>query len=189
MSMTASPALLLDALAFAAHKHRDQRRKNATSSPYINHPIEVARLLAVVGGVHDADVLRAAILHDTVEDTQTTREELAAQFGDAVCAMVLEVTDDKSLEKAERKALQISHSPHLSTGAKLIKFGDKISNVQDVTRDPPADWSTARRAEYLDWTASVIAGCRGVNDALEAYYDDALRTGRAALAGDPQHAG
>ncbi len=187
--MSASPPLLLDALAFAAHKHRDQRRKNASASPYINHPIEVARLLASIGGVDDMDVLRAAILHDTVEDTDTTRDELVEMFGERVCALVLEVTDDKSLGKDERKALQIAHTAQLSPGAKLIKFGDKISNVRDVTRDPPAGWSLARRAEYLDWTEAVIAGCRGVNSALEATYDGILRAGRAALAAEQPTAG
>ena len=96
-----APALILDALGFAAHKHRDQRRKDAGATPYINHPIAVAKLL-VECGIDDPVILQAAILHDTIEDTETTREELERQFGDEVAAVVVEVTDDKRLEKAAR---------------------------------------------------------------------------------------
>ena len=97
-----------------------------------------ANLLANVGKVADYDILIAAILHDTIEDTQTTKEELTELFGEKVCQIVLEVTDDKSLPKAERKQRQIEHAPHLSTGAKIIKLGDKISNITDIVQSPPA---------------------------------------------------
>lgn len=181
--MNTSPSQLLDALAFAATKHRDQRRKNTDASPYINHPIEVARLLATVGGVIDSDVLRAAILRDTVEDTDTTPDELAARFGATVRDIVMEVTDDKTLPKDERKQRQIEHAPTISVAARLIKLGDKISNVRDITNTPPDGWPMTRRREYLDWTEAVIAGCRGVNAALEQCYDDALAEGRDVLLG------
>ncbi|MEO8436483.1 MAG: HD domain-containing protein [Pyrinomonadaceae bacterium] len=172
---------ILQALHFAANKHRDQRRKDVEASPYINHPIEVTELLARVGGVTDVTILQGAILHDTIEDTQTTPEELQEAFGPAVRNLVQEVTDDKQLLKAERKRLQIEHAPHLSDGAKQIKIADKISNVLGVTQAPPADWSLERRQEYLDWTEKVVAGCRGCNASLESFYDQILVEGRQTL--------
>lgn len=172
---------LLRALRFSAHKHRDQRRRDVKASPYINHPIEVASVLADVGGVTDVSALIGAILHDTIEDTKTTGAELEGEFGRDVRALVEEMTDDKTLRKTERKRLQIEHAPSLSDRAKLIKLGDKICNVRDVTHTPPAGWPTERRLEYLDWTAAVVSGCRGVNAKLEAHYDRLLEEGRAAL--------
>ena len=151
-------AALLKALTFAARKHRDQRRKDAEASPYINHPIEVAEIIARIGGVDDVTVLQAALLHDTVEDTQTSPDELEREFGATVRKLVEEVTDDKSLPKQERKRLQIQHAPHLSPRAKLIKLADKICNVRDVTHSPPKDWDERRRVAYFDWAAKVIAG-------------------------------
>ena len=176
---TATP--LLKALHFAADKHRDQRRKNVEASPYINHPIEVAELLARVGGVTDVVTLQGAILHDTIEDTKTTPTELEEAFGSAVRAVVEEVTDDKNLQKQDRKRLQIEHAPHLSERAKQIELADKISNVRGVTHTPPAKWSLERRTEYLDWTEQVVAGLRGSNPALEKLYDELLAEGRQML--------
>jgi guanosine-3',5'-bis(diphosphate) 3'-pyrophosphohydrolase len=173
-------AVLLRAVAFSAHRHRDQRRKGADAAPYVNHPIDVANLLANVGGVTDVTTLVAAVLHDTVEDTGTRPEEIEAEFGAAVRDLVLEVTDDKSLPKAERKRLQVEHAPHRSAAARTIKLGDKTCNVADIARDPPADWSPVRRAEYLDWAERVVAGCRGANAALERRFDEVLRAARAA---------
>ena len=132
-------ANLLKAIEFASRKHSTQRRKDQDASPYINHPIAVTHLLADTGGVTDLVTLIAAVLHDTIEDTQTTAEELEAQFGRTVRKVVEEVTDDKSLEKADRKQRQIDHTPNLSTRAKLIKLADKIANVQDVTDAPPTN--------------------------------------------------
>jgi GTP diphosphokinase / guanosine-3',5'-bis(diphosphate) 3'-diphosphatase len=162
---------LLTAINFAARKHRDQRRKGPAADPYINHPIEVAHLLSNVGGVTETDVLIAAVLHDTVEDTDTTAAELTELFGSHVSDMVLEVTDDKSLPKAQRKQLQIDHGPHLSAGAKQIKLCDKISNVRDVLQSPPQDWSQQRRDDYVVWATRVVDTVRGVNPALESYFD------------------
>ena len=142
-----SPALgpVFDALQFAARKHRDQRRKDPEASPYINHPIALANILWVGGGIDDPNVICAALLHDTVEDTETTEAELVERFGRKIASIVMEVTDDKSLEKAERKRLQVEHAPTLSREAKLVKLADKISNVRDVASAPPSDWPLERR--------------------------------------------
>jgi guanosine-3',5'-bis(diphosphate) 3'-pyrophosphohydrolase len=123
----------------------------------------------------------AAILHDTLEDTETTPEELDGVFGSEVRDLVLEVTDDKRLPKADRKRIQIEHASRSSPKGKLVKLGDKIANVRDVAATPPADWSLDRRRDYLDWTARVVAGCRGTNAELERYYDEVLASAQAAL--------
>jgi len=171
----------LRAAAFAARKHQRQRRKDAEASPYINHPLEVAAILGEEGGVTDPVTLTAAVLHDTLEDTETTPEELAAAFGATVRDLVQELTDDKRLPKAERKARQVATAAHLSDRAKLIRIADKIANVRDVTHHPPAQWDLARRRDYLEWTARVVAGCRGLSPALEAAYEQTLREGRTTL--------
>ncbi len=163
--------VLVQAVAFAAEKHRTQRRKDKEASPYINHPIALANVLANEAGQTDIDVLCAAILHDTIEDTTTTPEELETLFGSQVCNMVREVTDDKQLPKEVRKQLQIEYGPHLSDGAKLIKLADKICNLRDVTNSPPSDWSLERRIAYFDWTKNVIDGLRGRDAGLEALFD------------------
>jgi guanosine-3',5'-bis(diphosphate) 3'-pyrophosphohydrolase len=144
----------------------------------------VAEVLARLGGVTDLDVLRAAVLHDVVEDTATSPAELREAFGERVAAIVAEVTDDKSLPKDARKQLQIEHAPQLSSGAKLVKLADKICNVRDVATAPPAAWSTERRLAYLDWSTRVVAGCRGANARLEAHFDELVRRGREAIERD-----
>jgi (p)ppGpp synthase/HD superfamily hydrolase len=173
----AETGLLLKAAAFAANKHRDQRRKDKDASPYINHPIGVAELLATIGGVTDLPILVAAVLHDTVEDTHTTFSELEGAFGQEVRLLVEEMTDDKTLQKQERKRLQIEHARWLSEKAKQIKIADKICNVLDVTHTPPPNWPLARRKEYLQWAARVVEGCRGSNVKLEKRFDEVLREG------------
>ncbi|HLA95966.1 MAG TPA: HD domain-containing protein [Pyrinomonadaceae bacterium] len=172
---------LLHAASYSAQKHTGQTRKDERGEPYINHPLEVANLIANIGGVNDIDVLMAAILHDTVEDCGVTRDEIALLFGETVAGYVMEVTDDKSLEKAERKRLQIEHAPHLSSGAKIVKLADKISNITDITNSPPADWSIERRREYVDWGSAVVAGLRGVNEALENHFDSLVARARTKL--------
>jgi (p)ppGpp synthase/HD superfamily hydrolase len=171
----------LTALEFAAHKHRDQRRKSSEKVPYINHPIAVARLLAEVGGVRDDDVLIAAILHDTIEDTETTADEITAAFGPAVCALVQEVTDDKSLPKARRKELQIEHGPALSPGAALIKLADKISNVGDLCRCAPEGWTQERMVEYILWADAVVRNLPVDNAPLLARFQEVASCGRQQL--------
>ena len=166
-------ALLLKALAFAAHKHRDQRRKDADASPYINHPIALADVLVNEGGITDVEVLCAALLHDTVEDTATTHEELVDEFGSRIARIVAEVTDDKRLPKSERKRLQVEHAPHISHEAKLVKLADKLANLRDVAERPPAGWELQRRREYFDWAKQVIDGLRGAHPRLERAFDAA----------------
>jgi len=163
--------LLLAALKFAAKKHRDQRRKDQGATPYINHPIQVAETLWFQGNVRDMITIVGALLHDTLEDTNATAEEIRQQFGEQVLALVQEVTDDKSLPKLERKRLQIEHAPHQSARAKQVKLADKICNVTDIINSPPHNWSLKRCQEYIDWSKQVVAGLRGINPALEACYD------------------
>lgn len=166
-------ALVLQALAFAARKHRDQRRKDPNASPYINHPIALANVLMNEAGVRDPKVICAALLHDTVEDTETTPEELKEHFGRAIRDIVLEVTDDKNLRRTERKRLQIVHAGNLSRRAKLVKLADKICNLRDIADSPPADWDLRRQQEYYDWAKRVIDRLRGTHRKLEAAFDEA----------------
>lgn len=173
---------LFDALHFAADQHRDQRRKDVGATPYINHCIALAELLVRVGQVDDPVVLAAAILHDTVEDTRTTFEQLEARYGLDITSVVREVTDDKTLPKDVRKRLQVEHAAHASSRAKLVKLADKICNVEDVITSPPADWSLERRRAYLVWSAEVVRGCRGTNAALEARFDVLFAEGMAKCA-------
>ena len=159
MSATLNRKALSDfvrALAFASRKHSQQRRKDEEASPYINHPIALVSILAVEAEIHDPDVLCAALLHDTIEDTETSVEELVATFGGRVALLVQEVTDDKRLPKAERKLLQVEHAAHLSAKARLVKLADKIANLRDVVDNPPVDWPLARRQEYFDWAKQVV---------------------------------
>jgi guanosine-3',5'-bis(diphosphate) 3'-pyrophosphohydrolase len=177
-------ALLLRAIAFAADRHRTKRRKDEDKTPYINHPVDVASRLANTGGVQDIDVLVAAVLHDTIEDTHTTAAELEQGFGGRVRGLVLEVTDDKHVEKQDRKRLQAEHAPHLSPPAKMIKLADQSSNVTDVALTPPHDWPLERKREYVDWAERVAVGCRGVNTALDAAFVEALQRARKVLAAE-----
>jgi (p)ppGpp synthase/HD superfamily hydrolase len=171
--------ILLTAIEFASRKHTDQRRKDQRQSPYINHPIQVAWLLNSVGKVEDPAVLAAAILHDTVEDTATTPEELRRTFGEEITSIVMECTDDKSLPKEERKRLQVEHAPHKTPSAKCVKLGDKISNIVDISHSPPSSWTNERIVEYLDWAEKVVAGLRGANKPLEDYFDKSLAEARS----------
>jgi guanosine-3',5'-bis(diphosphate) 3'-pyrophosphohydrolase len=173
MSLQQNPlAVVAAALAFAANKHRDQRRKDAVASPYINHPIALMNVLVNEGQVTEPDVLCAAILHDTIEDTETTEAELKHAFGDKIASIVLEVTDDRALPKAQRKQAQVEHSPHISREAKLVKLADKICNLRDILNSPPAGWAAERKQEYFDWAAQVVAGLRGVHPGLERAFDE-----------------
>ncbi|KAA3626922.1 MAG: bifunctional (p)ppGpp synthetase/guanosine-3',5'-bis(diphosphate) 3'-pyrophosphohydrolase [Proteobacteria bacterium] len=166
---------VLRALDFAADKHRDQRRKDLPASPYINHPIELADVLCNEGGVRDVVVLCAAVLHDTIEDTETTHAELMQHFGAEIADVVVEVTDDQSLPKAERKRLQIEHASIASDRAKLVKLADKICNLRDMLSRPPAGWDLERRREYFDWARAVIDMLRGIHPGLEKLFDEVYR--------------
>lgn len=165
--------LIVEALDFAAKKHRDQRRKDHQASPYINHPIALMTVLCNEAQVIDIEVLCAAILHDTVEDTETTVEELEACFGATIAAIVEEVTDDISLPKVRRKQQQIEHAPHISHKAQLVKLTDKICNLRDLSTAPPAGWKIERKREYFDWAKAVVDRLRGTHAHLEALFDQA----------------
>lgn len=180
--MTHAPmARVIDAIAFAAHAHRFQFRKDNPPTPYINHPVALVRILAVEAGIDDADVLCAAALHDVLEDCcgevgQPTLAECRAillqRFGPQVLALVEAVTDDKALPKDERKRLQLEHAAHAPHGAKLVKLADKIANLRDIAATPPADWSLERRREYLAWASSVVDRLRGTHPGLEMLFDE-----------------
>ena len=163
--------LVLRAAAFAARKHSEQRRLDASASPYINHPIALAKILAEEGGVADPVVIAAALLHDTIEDTETTYRELRGEFGEIIAEIVAEVTDTKWLGKTTRKKLQVAKAPRASKRAKLVKLADKIANVRDILASPPAGWSLERRREYFDWAKSVVDQLHGTNARLERKFD------------------
>jgi (p)ppGpp synthase/HD superfamily hydrolase len=173
---------VMRAADFAARRHAAQRRKGAAQEPYVNHLLEVARLLAEATGGDDPVLLVAGLLHDTVEDVGVTPEELEREFGPEVRAVVAEVTDDKSLPKEARKRLQIENAPHKSRRAKMLKIADKISNLRGVLESPPPDWSMERRIAYFHWARDVVAGCRGVNAALERLFDETFQAGTQHLA-------
>jgi (p)ppGpp synthase/HD superfamily hydrolase len=158
-----------------------QRRKGEAAEPMVNHLAEVADLVAQATNGSDVDLVAAAVLHDTVEDTDTTYEEIAARFGPRVAALVAEVTDDKSLPSQERKRLQVVNAAHASHGAKMIKLADKTSNLRALAVSPPRNWSDARRADYLDWSRRVVANCRGANRWLEDQFDAAAEALEASV--------
>jgi guanosine-3',5'-bis(diphosphate) 3'-pyrophosphohydrolase len=178
-------ALILKALEFAAGRHRSQFRKGSEKTPFINHPIQVASLLANDAGESDTALLASAILHDVIEDTVGSigeREELkiniAKMFGEEILQLTLEVTDDKTLEKQVRKRLQVENASHKSVNARKLKIADNIMNLRDIVENPPAGWEIGRISEYFDWAEKVVAGLRGVNKKLEEMFDDSLAKGR-----------
>jgi guanosine-3',5'-bis(diphosphate) 3'-pyrophosphohydrolase len=173
--------LVLKAATFAAEKHRTQRRKDAEASPYINHPLALAHILCSQGGITDPTVLAAALLHDTMEDTETSFGELEREFGPRVAGIVAEVTDDKSKPKHERKRLQVTQANLKSDEAKLVKLADKISNLRDIIDSPPADWSLERRQDYFDWAEEVVKGLRGVSRRLEDIFDEVFEEGSESI--------
>lgn len=178
-------ALILKALEFAAARHRRQFRKGSDRTPYINHPIQVASLLANEAGETDTALLAAAILHDVIEDTVESVNEknklislIGNMFGKEIISLTLEVTDDKTLDKQERKRLQVEHASTRSLNAKKLKIADKIMNLRDITDNPPEGWSLSRISDYLDWAENVVAGLRGVNEKLEDLFDETLHKSR-----------
>lgn len=169
---TAEPlGTIISTINFAAEKHKNQRRKDPEKTPYINHPIGVACILTQEANVTDLIVIQSAILHDTVEDTETSLDEIRDKFGKRVRDIVDEVTDDKSLPKLERKRLQIEHAPGTSYEAKLVKLADKLYNLRDLERSTPSGWSEQRVEEYFEWSKKVVDGLRGTNAALENNLD------------------
>jgi (p)ppGpp synthase/HD superfamily hydrolase len=162
---------ILESARFAAEKHAGQRRKGLAGEPYINHLIEVAELIAASGDVLDANLIMAGFLHDTIEDTGVTATELERLFGADVAALVVEATDDKSLPKETRKALQVKQAPHKSPRAQILKLADKISNLRSILASPPADWSQQRRRQYCEWAKEVVSGFTSPNGLLQAEFD------------------
>lgn len=179
--MTNSLLLIATAADFAARAHVTQRRKGAAQEPYVNHLAEVALLLTEATDGSDPELVAAGWLHDTLEDTETEREELEARFGSAIASIVAEVTDDKSLPKAERKRLQVETAPEKSRQARMLKIADKTSNLRAMALSPPMGWDLERRNDYIDWAEAVVAGCRGLSERLEEGFDDAVRHARAAI--------
>jgi|SRR6476619_6306621 (p)ppGpp synthase/HD superfamily hydrolase len=172
-------SLIVQAADFAARRHSDQRRKGTAREPYINHLTEVAALLAEA--TSDPALIAAGYLHDTLEDTATEFEELESFFGKQIASLVAEVTDDKSLPKAERKHLQITKTASKTVGARLIKIADKTSNLRALAMSPPADWGSDRALEYVEWAEKVVANCRGLNLVLERAFDTAVSDARTAI--------
>ncbi len=179
--MSLNFSLFITALDFAAEKHKLQKRKGKASIPYINHPIKVAKILSEVGLVTEVNVLMAALLHDTIEDTEATTEELDFLFGKEVTSIVLEVTDDKTMEWQSRKDYQIVKAPNLSREAKLVKLADKICNITDIVNEPP-DWSAERKRKYLVWAKKVVDALGGnVNQHLEERFAEQYQMGIEVL--------
>ena len=177
------PALRLvsEAAEFAARRHAGMARKGRGNEPYINHPAEVANLLAAVSDGADAELVAAGWLHDTIEDTDTTRDELAQKFGERVADLVVEVTDDMNLSQAERRQKQIEDAPHKSPAAKLIKIADKVSNIRARMVPEPSEAQRVDLAAYVIWAEKVVAGCRDVNAKLDTKFDETVRAARSAL--------
>jgi GTP diphosphokinase / guanosine-3',5'-bis(diphosphate) 3'-diphosphatase len=163
--------VLLAAASFAAHKHSAQRRKGSCAIPYVNHVIEVARLLAGLPGNPDPNLVLAGLLHDILEDTPVTRAELVARFGEDVTALVEQVTDDKSLERSVRKRLQVQNAPRLPARAQNLSTADKISNLRSTLTDPPVGWSYERQREYFEWAKAVVDRFPAVHPALRREFD------------------
>jgi GTP diphosphokinase / guanosine-3',5'-bis(diphosphate) 3'-diphosphatase len=185
MALKTDSAILLRALEFAADRHRTQFRKGHDKTPYINHPIQVASLLANQGGEDDPELLVSAILHDVIEDTVDSVQEkndlieiIRKEFGENILAVTLEVTDDKTIDKKERKRLQVETAPFISLNAKKLKIADKIMNVRDITNNPPSDWSVERISDYFNWAEQVVVRLGEVNNKLEKIFEDTLRRGR-----------
>jgi guanosine-3',5'-bis(diphosphate) 3'-pyrophosphohydrolase len=182
MSVTSQEcSLIFKALSFSAYKHQHQRRKNEEATPYINHLIAVGHILTDIGGIHDIPTLVAAILHDTIEDTDTLPEEVEAEFGAQIRSLVEEVTDDKSLPKQVRKQLQIERAGEASFEARCVKLADKIANLQDLADSPPATWSLQRKQDYVDWSEAVVNQLRGTNAKLEGHFDKICQEVRKRL--------
>ena len=172
---------VLGAADTAARWHVHQRRKGIAQEPYINHLLEVASLVTEATGGSDPALVIAALLHDAIEDQGVTLEVLASEFGQHVADIVTEVTDDKSLPKAERKRRQVESAPKKGREAKLIKLADKTSNLRAVANSPAPDWSAERRLDYVQWAKNVVAGVRGTSPWLEQKFDEAAKQAEESI--------
>ena len=164
------------ALDFAARRHAGQRRKGLRAEPYVNHLTEVALLLAEASDGADPALVMAGLLHDTIEDTGTTRDELAAVFGNDVASLVVEVTDDTRLDRESRKRLQVENAPKKSRRARMIKIADKIANLRSIAESPPVGWSARRKRKYVAWAREVVAACGETSEVLEKLFEQAARS-------------
>ena len=173
--------MVSEAAELAARRHNGMARKGRGSEPYINHLAEVANLLSAATDGADAELVAAGWLHDTIEDTETTREELAERFSDRVASLVVECTDDMSLPKAERRRRQVADGPHKSPGAKLIKIADKISNIGARVHSDPSRAERDDLIDYADWAEQVVSGCRGGNAWLDQKFDQTIAMARSTL--------
>jgi guanosine-3',5'-bis(diphosphate) 3'-pyrophosphohydrolase len=173
--------LISEAADFAARRHTGQQRKGRGNEPYVNHLAEVANLLSTASDATDAELVAAGWLHDTIEDTATTRGELAQKFGERVATLVVEVTDDMTLPKQERRQKQVVDAPRKSPGAKLIKIADKISNIRARIVPQPNQGERNDLIDYVAWAKKVVAGCRGVNAVLDRMFDETAKLARSAL--------
>ena len=179
--MLSALRLVSEAAELAAHRHNGMARKGRGNEPYLNHLAEVANLLASATDGADAELVAAGWLHDTIEDTDITRAELAQTFSERVASLVVECTDDMSLPKTERRRKQIEDAPHKSPGAKLIKIADKVSNIGARIHSDPTAEERDDLADYTGWAEQVVAGCRGGNAWLDTRFDNMVRTARASL--------
>jgi len=173
--------LILKALNFAAFKHKYQRRKGDEHLPYINHPIKVAFIISEIGKIDDPIIISSAILHDVIEDTETSEEEIEKEFGNNIASIVKELTDNINFEKQKRKKLQIKKAPFLSREATIIRIADKIANIEDITSSPPIGWSYERKEEYLEWAEKVVKACKNVNNDLKNYFFEKLKKTKKEL--------
>lgn len=171
---------LLEALRCAADWHRNDRRKGPAAAPYINHPIVVAEQLAAQGLGEDVELLMAAVLHDVIEDTEATFEEVSRAFGSRVANIVQEVSDDKSLEKEVRRKRVVDTIGGKSREARLIKLSDLVANVHDIVDHPP-QWSLERKLNYLGWAERVAAAVAGTHAGLEAQLVEKIAATRRVL--------
>jgi (p)ppGpp synthase/HD superfamily hydrolase len=178
---------ILAAARFAAEKHAGQKRKGLANEPYINHLIEVAELIATASETLDTNLVMAGLLHDTIEDTDTTAQDLEERFGSDVTRLVLEATDDKSLPKETRKALQIKTAPHKSPRAQTLKLADKVSNLRSLLASPPVEWSSDRKRQYGEWARQVVQGFTEPNGILKAQFDEAYAQLAASISGPGPH--
>lgn len=179
---------LLRAVAFAAARHRHQRRKDSLASPYVNHPIEVALHLVEIGGVREGRVLQAALLHDVLEDTETRAEEITQAFGREVCGLVEALSDDPKQPQDLRKRLEIDHAPELPQAARLVKIADKTCNVREMSATEPAGWSRTRKLEYIAFARKVVAGCRGASPVLERHFEEIANERELEIGKSPEDA-
>jgi (p)ppGpp synthase/HD superfamily hydrolase len=173
--------LVSEAAELAARRHNGMARKGRGNEPYINHLAEVANLLSAATEGADAELVAAGWLHDTIEDTETTREELAQKFSERVASLVVECTDDMSLSKKERRRLQVVNASHKSPSARLIKIADKISNIGARILPDPSTEERADLVDYTDWAEQVVAGCRGGNAWLDDTFDKTVAKARSSL--------